>query len=370
MKLLIYQPRASYYVGGGEVVAINQAIHLIKKGFDVCFATSRASWLKESEIFKNFKNTFPENILQVDIPDRIRLIYDIKPGADWFRWDLESLHFGLYVKETINNVKYDVGICHLPLDLVALDSLKRNIVYLHGYPSTINYACELVLYNQKKYIAVSGKVKEEWQKLIDDKDVEVVYNGIDTSYFSPDEKENKIYDALFVGRLLESKGILNLLAAFKKLLQQHGNLKLAIVGTGPLEEAIRVYIRENKLESNIIVFGYVAEKILLSLYRKSKLAVLPSLNKEGVLTTALEASACGLPVITSKGSSLQEYIKPGRNGILVDPSIDSEIADAIEQLLADESLFKEMSKNARLMSLDWDWDNKIEELKEIILKYE
>lgn len=370
MKILIYQPRASYYVGGGEVVAINQAIRLIKIGFDVCFVTSRASWLKESEIFENFKNSFPGNILQVDIPNRIKLIYGINPGADWSRWDLESVHFGLYVKETINNIKYDVGICHLPLDLIALNSLQRNIVYLHGYPSTLNYACELVLHNQKRYVAVSRKVKEEWQKLIDDKEIEVVYNGIDTNYFIPDEKENKIFDVLFVGRLLESKGILNLLSAFKKLLQRHGNLKLAIVGTGPLEGAIKGYIRENNLESNITVFGYVTEEMLLSLYHKSKLAVLPSISKEGILTTALEASACGLPVITSKGSSLQEYIEHGTNGLLVDPSVDSEVEDAIEQLLTDEIQLKEMSNNARRMSLVWDWGNKIEELKEIILKHE
>ena len=58
MRILIYQPRVSYYVGGGEIVPINQAKLLIEKGFDVIFVTSCADWIKESDIFKEFKNLF------------------------------------------------------------------------------------------------------------------------------------------------------------------------------------------------------------------------------------------------------------------------------------------------------------------------
>ncbi|MES3005444.1 MAG: glycosyltransferase family 4 protein [Patescibacteria group bacterium] len=370
MKLLIYQPRASYYVGGGEVVAINQARYLIKIGFDVYFVTSKASWLSESDAFKKFKQDFSNNILQIDIPDNLKYIYDIEAGSDWKRWDLESIHFGLYVKEFIKDIKYNLGICHLPLDLVALNNSQKNIIFLHGYPASLNYACELILHNQHEYIAVSKKVKDEWQRLLGNVNIDVVYNGVDTEYFSPSNQIDKKYDVLFVGRLIESKGILNLLDAFKDLIKIRSYLKLALVGTGPLKNKIDSYIVENHLSSNVESLGYLSETTLLDTYRLSKIAVLPSLSREGVLTTALEATACGLPVVTSKGLSLEEYIRHGKNGFLVNTSEKKEIISTLEYFFESNTLLSEMSIVARDISIEWDWNKKIKELKKIILKYE
>jgi len=369
MKILIYQPRASYYVGGGEVVVINQAINLIKDGFDVCFVTSKASWILESEIFVKFKENFSNNIVQIEIPNNLKSIYDVNPGHDWVRWDLESLHFGLHARKIIESMTYDVGVCHLPLDLVALNDSRRNIVYLHGYPETLNYACELVLHRQHEYVAVSQKVKEEWSKLIKDREIESVCNGIDTKHFSPEVGKIKKHDILFVGRLVQNKGILNLLPTFKDLVLENSKIKIGIVGTGPLYEEIKSFINDNNLASNIEIYGYVLEGKLLELYRDSKIAVLPSLGKEGILTTALEATACGVPVITSQGLGLDEYIQNEKNGFLVNPDNQPEIKGLIKKILEDDNLLGNLSKQARDLSLDWDWSIKIKEL-ERILKHE
>ena len=365
MKILIYQPRASYYVGGGEVVAINQAIHLIKSGHEVIFITTSAEWLVESEIFKKFKSEFPDNVFQFTIPLKLKYIYDIEPGHDWLRWDLESLHVSLEAKAFILKNIYDIGICHLPLDLIALNPNLRNIVYLHGYPSTLNYACKILLDSQQDYIAVSNTVKSFWDKLIENKDINVVYNGIDTGQFCLNTNVRKDYDFLFVGRLIETKGVLNLLKAFKQILIDNHSLKLAIVGTGPLEMEINQFVFENNLSSNISVMGYLNDSELLKMYHKSKVAVLPSLDKEGVLTTALEATACGLPVITSNNSSLTEYIIEGKNGLLVNSNHVPEIKDTMEKLIKNPQVILKMSESARQMSLDWSWSESIKRLEQL-----
>ncbi len=365
MKILIYQPRASYYVGGGEVVAINQAIHLIKSGHEVIFITTNAEWLVESDIFKKFKSDFPENVFQFTIPAILKYIYNKEPGHDWVRWDLESVHVSLEAKAFILKDDYDIGICHLPLDLIALNPNLKNIVYLHGYPSTLNYACKILLDNQQDYVAVSNTVKSFWDKLIENKNINVVYNGIDTEYFCPNTDKRKDYDFLFVGRLIETKGILNLLNAFNQTLMSNNNLKLAIVGTGPLEVEINQFVSENNLSSNISIMGYLNDFELLKMYHKSKVAVLPSLDKEGVLTTALEATACGLPVITSNNSSLTEYIIEGKNGLLVNSNNVSEIKESMEKLIKDPQMILKMSENARQMSLGWSWTESVKRLEQL-----
>lgn len=365
MKILIYQPRTSYYVGGGEVVAINQAIHLIKRGHDVLFVSTKANWLIESDIFKRFKADYSDNVLQFAIPEKLKYIYDIEAGHDWVRWDLESFHVSLVAKALIERNNYDIGICHLPLDLIALNSNIKNIVYLHGYPSTLNYACKILMDNQQSFIAVSKTVKDFWNKLIENKNIDVVYNGIDTDHFCPNHNVTKEYDFLFVGRLIESKGVLNLLKAFKKLLEIDSGLRLAIVGTGPMEPEIKQYVSENNLSSNVSILGYLNDSELLKKYHQSKVAVLPSLDKEGVLTTALEATACGLPVITSNNSSLTEYIKEGENGFLVNSNNITEIEESMQKLIGNSEMVIKMSENARSVSLDWDWIESIKKLEQL-----
>lgn len=367
MKILIYQPRASYYVGGGEVVAINQAIHLIKNGHDIIFVSTKADWLIESDMFKKFKSDYLNNVFQFMIPEKIKYIYDKKPGHDWIRWDLESVHVSLIAKIFIEKIDYDIAICHLPLDLIGLNPSLKNIVYLHGYPSTLNYACNILLDNQQNFIAVSETVKNFWNGMIENKAINVVYNGVDTEYFSPDSNERKEYDFLFVGRLIESKGVMNLLKAFKQMLTRNGELKLAIVGAGPLEVEINRFVVENNLNSNVNVLGYLNDFELLKMYHKSKIAVLPSLGKEGVLTTALEATACGLPVITSNNSSLIEYIVEGENGLLVNSNNVLEISQSMETLINNPEMLVKMSKNARLMSSGWNWVESIKKLEQFLI---
>ncbi|NCS98884.1 glycosyltransferase family 4 protein [Candidatus Parcubacteria bacterium] len=370
MRILIYQPRVSYYVGGGEIVPINQAKLLIEKGFDVIFVTSCADWIKESDIFKEFKNKFSSNIIQVNIPERLKKIYEVEPGLNWERWDKESIHFGLHVKKVIDEIDYDVAFFHAPLDLIALNQEKKNIGYLHGYPESINYACLILLDNQSEFIAVSDKVKEKWDELLPNKNIEVIYNGIDNAYFCPSGESNKIIDLLFVGRLIENKGIINLLPIFKKITNLNKDIRIAIVGDGPLSDQISNYIVDNNLEQNIHKYGYLPHGKLLDLYKTSRIGIFPSISKEGLLTTVLEATSCGVPAISSKGLGLDVYIKNGINGFLINPNDEDSIVNLVVKIINDEQKLNEMSDNARKISLDWGWDKKIEKLEKVLKRYE
>lgn len=370
MKILIYQPRISYYVGGGEVVPVNQAKLLIEKGHDVIVVTSKADWLEESGMFKDFKKQFPSNIIQIDIPDRIKHIYHEEPGENWSRWDAESIHFGLHAKSIIQKIDYDVAIFHLPLDLIALDQDKRNLGYLHGYPEKIDYLCKILLQNQHDFVAVSDKVKEKWNYLLPGKDIQVVYNGINNQYFCPNDEIEKNIDLLFVGRLIENKGIKNLLLICNKIINLDSSIKIGIVGKGPMSEYVSKYIEDNNLKSNVFQYGYVEDKKLLELYRSSKVCIFPSISKEGLLTTVLEATACGVPVLSAKGLGLEVYIKDGVNGYLFDYEDIDSVVNIFDKIIKDSSKLSDLSKNARRISSNWSWNKKIVDLEKILKKNE
>lgn len=92
MKILIYQPRASYFVGGGEVYPLQNAKFFAKLGHDVTLLTTKADFLEESEYFKDFIKENPGvKIEYLILDDNFKEIYDIPAGIDWTRWDRESL---------------------------------------------------------------------------------------------------------------------------------------------------------------------------------------------------------------------------------------------------------------------------------------
>lgn len=155
---------------------------------------------------------------------------------------------------------------------------------------------------------------------------------------------NKKYDIVFSGRLVKNKGIGLLLEAAKRLRVQNPDFKLAITGSGPMENKIRRYIKNNHLEKNIEFIGWVkGTEELAEIYNQSKLMVMLSFNEGGPRVT-LEAMACKVPVITSKVGVMLDIIKHGENGIFVDWKVE-DIVNKIMLLLKDDNLRNKIAEN-------------------------
>lgn len=136
---------------------------------------------------------------------------------------------------------------------------------------------------------------------------------------------------LYVGNLEPRKNLGRLLQAFAKL-KRNDSLphKLVIVGQkGWLYDGIFETVRKNSLSQEVFLTGYVPSADLIALYNAASLMIYPSLF-EGFGLPVVEAMACGTPVITSFGSSLEE-IAAGA-AVLVDPYSVCSIATAIEKV--------------------------------------
>jgi len=179
---------------------------------------------------------------------------------------------------------------------------------------------------------------------VDSDKIVVIHNGIDHELFTPREKEKNSNKILWIGRFTPGKGVEYLIDAFNFLVKDFPELRLVMVGRGPLRNVVEQKIDSLGLKGSISIIDFIPNSEIPNIYRASDCFVLPSLN-EGLPRTILEAMACGIPVVCTKLPQLVDIVRSC--GLLV-PSRDPEsLADAVAKILSNERLAKRFGRNGR-----------------------
>ena len=201
-----------------------------------------------------------------------------------------------------------------------------------------------------KIICYTEKDKLELEHLnIDSDKIKVIHNGINTDLFVPAAKREKTGQLLWIGRFTPGKGVDYLINAFGILLKINPNLRLLLVGKGPLKEQIYQLINNLHLEKNITIKDFIPNSELPEAYRQSDVFILPSIN-EGVPRTILEAMSCGIPVVCTKLPQLVDIVNGcGTMVPLRDPQA---LARAVSNILFDEELSKKLGQNGRKRAVE------------------
>lgn len=143
------------------------------------------------------------------------------------------------------------------------------------------------------------------------KDTYVLYNGVDTSKFYPDpvrSKDGEKFTIGCIGNFVELKDHITLLDAVRILVEDEiKDLRVILVGSGPLKNDIEQYIKEHNLQNIVEIRPEVRHSELRELYCELDLFVLPSIF-EGFGCVCTEAVACGVPFIICKDQGASEYI--------------------------------------------------------------
>jgi glycosyltransferase involved in cell wall biosynthesis len=177
-------------------------------------------------------------------------------------------------------------------------------------------------------------------------------HSVDTTLFKPRHKpkEHDPIRVLFVGRLVEEKGVLELIDVAKKIKACQKNVEFWFVGQGPL----RSYLDKLKKQLPIRYLGYIDNTLLPKVYQEADILVLPSKGEELFGIVLIEAMSCGLPVIASNRVGPREIITHGHDGFLVqsDPNLDrtkfiEELTEYIYLLAENMDLRREMSLRGR-----------------------
>lgn len=174
---------------------------------------------------------------------------------------------------------------------------------------------------------------------------------LDLKTFYPQNLEKK-YDFVFVGRLAKNKGLKLFLKILIKYQQEQPNFKAAIIGLGPKEVWLKSMIEKNGLVNNVQFLGWLKDnQALAEVYNQAKILLITSTN-EGGPRVAVEAMACGTPVISTPVGAMIDLIKGGQNGYLVDWSCD-DFLEKIKIILNNYSNFNPQKISATVRDFDY-----------------
>ena len=150
---------------------------------------------------------------------------------------------------------------------------------------------------------------------------------------------------LYVGRFSKSKGIEQILDVFYKLKKKNSNLKLILIGDGPLLQFIKNFINNNHLEKDIILPGRLTHDMICYYYNVSSVLINLGVTA-GLANVIIEAIASKLPVITTNAGASREYVgNKLKNGILVESMNVKEIQEAIIEILENKEKYKNSGEN-------------------------
>jgi len=150
---------------------------------------------------------------------------------------------------------------------------------------------------------------------------------------------------LYVGRLTKNKGLELLLESFNEINSKFEDLKLIIIGEGPLSNIIKNFIINNNLEEKIIVTGRLSHEETCYYYNIATVLVNTGFSA-GLPNIIIESLASGTPIITTDVGASKEYVNEKySNGILIKPSDKNELKNAIKIILDNENKFRNYDTN-------------------------
>ena len=164
---------------------------------------------------------------------------------------------------------------------------------------------------------------------------------IDQSEFSPRSSEVVVGRIGFSGRLSDPRKNIQLLLNALLLCNARGsNLTAHFVG-GDEDSRTSTFIKQNNLTESVRFLGFQERSSLKSFYRSLDVFVIPSFQ-EGLGIVGLEAMACGCPVVSTRCGGVEDYVRDGITGFLVDFSPE-QMADAICRIVADRTMREKMA---------------------------
>lgn len=208
------------------------------------------------------------------------------------------------------------------------------------------------LFKKSDYFLCQGKIWYEYAindlKVEKDK-VEIINNWTASEELikigenrTIDEKVNGL-NIVFIGWLEKSKGVIELVNAFNRLIKNY-DINLYLIGDGKLRRKLELFIINNNLEKYIHLLGWLDEFDVKKNLGDADIFVLPSKN-EGMPNSLIESMAAGVASISSKVGSIPDFIRDEENGILVEPNDIDLLEKSMEKLILDFNLRTKISKN-------------------------
>jgi len=209
-------------------------------------------------------------------------------------------------------------------------------------------------------IAVSERAKESQNTWLPG-DYEVIANGVLVPpEATPGDRDHR---AVFAGRQEPRKGLQVLLRAWPEIHARTG-LRLTLAGADPL--AVRLLLARLRVaDDGIDVVGFLAQQDLTDTLLRAKALIAPSIGQESFGMVLTRAFACALPVVASDIPGYREVLTP-EAAVAVAPNDPAELANAVSDLVGDETRRERMGEAARALALEhYSWPTIAKRLEQI-----
>ncbi len=208
-------------------------------------------------------------------------------------------------------------------------------------------------------VTPSEGLKNRALKFLPSVAIDVIPNGVELDRFGPAEitREPQILRLLTVGRLSVTKRVEILIDAIEIMHRDGCEVHFKIVGGGQMQQKLKQIVSEKKL-GNIIEFtGRIDTEDMPQVYRQNDIFISASMQ-EGMSNAMLEATASGLPIVTTRCEGVEELID--NNGLVVEDANAEDIARAVRKITDDRQTYKQMSLAARRQAERFTWSSTAE----------
>jgi glycogen synthase len=221
-------------------------------------------------------------------------------------------------------------------------------------------------YEARRVITCSGYMRQQVEDLFAlprDK-VDVIPNGVEIRDFEVARDEAASFRrhltgprtrmVLFAGRLEYEKGVQTVLRALRRVRDEVGPTRFFVAGVGTYSHELRRQVRELGLRHHVRFTGFLEDHELRLHYAAADVAVAPSIYEPFGLV-AVEAMACGTPVVVGDTGGLREIVSGG-TGLSFTPQDEDELAGALIRVLSDDGLARRLVDRGRARIADrYDW---------------
>ncbi|MCU8416020.1 glycosyltransferase family 4 protein [Vibrio vulnificus] len=176
-------------------------------------------------------------------------------------------------------------------------------------------------------------------------------SGVDTTVFKRDFSLRSKFDFLYVGRMLEDKGVCELLSAAKRIKEKYPKVTISLAG--PYDKnpsAISSELINRYVDSGVIRYLGNVDNII-DCYQQHGVFILPS-YREGTPRSSLEAMAMSMPIITTDVPGCRETVEHMVNGILIPSKNENALFDAMEKFILFPHLIEKMGRIGRNIAVD------------------
>lgn len=328
--LFISTPRA---IGGGEIYLAN-ILPLLKDKYD-CSVLGTGPVLR---LLRNDAGTHRIILFPKIIQKLIKRNYRLK-----------KIYYRLYFKIFLARHSYDI------INLQEFDGAF--VESINAKPMVLTEQTRLLVGDNlkdwakgclgtiDKIICVSQQTLQDVTGLGVDKDrCVVIHNGVDTARFKPAQKPGVYID--WVGRVEEEDKNPLLFAQIAEAAQAQGlDYKFRLIGGGRALKKMRGYAQRHGIV-NIDILGPKSPEQMIDIYQQTKLLCMTS-KTEGLPYAALEAMACGKPVVSTDVGGMSEIINSSECGKLVDGFDEWRFLAEIKALMENDGLYEKVSQAAR-----------------------